>query len=95
MAQIHFIKSYPSIHLQSGTNLMDALIQSGLPVASSCRGDGICGKCKVRILKGPDNLSPMEELEMQTQEKQGVESQHRLSCQAQVLEDITIDTDYW
>ena len=32
-----------------GENLMFYLQSQGLPVASSCSGDGICGKCRMKI----------------------------------------------
>ncbi len=38
------------------TNLLDYLRKKGIPVASSCYGDGVCKKCVV-ILNGKNVLS--------------------------------------
>ena len=76
-------------------SLMALLLDAKRPVASSCKGDGICSKCRVRILDGQNNLSPQTELETKTKDKNKVDESERLSCQAMVLGDITIDTNYW
>lgn len=76
-------------------SLMALLLEAKRPVASSCNGDGICGKCRVRILDGPSNLSPQTDLEIKTKNKNKVDEFERLSCQTYVLGDITIDTAYW
>ncbi|OYZ23027.1 MAG: hypothetical protein B7Y39_06600 [Bdellovibrio sp. 28-41-41] len=76
-------------------SLMSLLLEANRPVASSCKGDGICGKCRVRVLNGQSNLSPQTELEIKTKSKNNVDESERLSCQTHVLGDITIDTSYW
>ncbi len=35
-----------------GTNLLDAIREAGLPLKSTCGGQGTCGECLVRIRKG-------------------------------------------
>lgn len=69
-----------------GSNLLDALNQSGVAVPYSCRA-GSCHACLVQCVAGdvrdsrPDALSP-------TQRDQG----WRLACQCQVVEDVRIHT---
>ncbi len=74
---------------------MHALLAHGLPVASSCHGEGVCSKCRVRILAGAANLSPESTLEGDLKNRNRIGTDFRISCQARVLNDIVIDTTYW
>lgn len=75
-----------------GENLMDVLIAAELPVASSCLGEGICSKCKVKILP----LGKAAELETKTMTRNKVDAlTHRLSCQIFIETDLTVETSYW
>lgn len=95
MPTIRFAKNIQPVELESGDLLMPRLLSAGLPVASSCLGDGICGKCRVQVLSGGENLSPVESLEGLTRDRLRIPSGVRLSCQARVTGDIVIDTSYW
>ncbi|MBL7556687.1 MAG: (2Fe-2S)-binding protein [Bdellovibrionaceae bacterium] len=75
--------------------LMTLLLDAKYPVASSCKGDGICSKCRVTILNGSVNLSPQNDLEIKTKLRNNVAGPERLSCQVHIQGDITIDTNYW
>jgi len=76
-------------------NLMDALIRAGLPVASSCLGEGICSKCVVKITPP----SKPTDLEVRTMTRNKLDlsatSNLRLSCQVFVDTDIVVSTTYW
>lgn len=74
---------------------MDSLLAAGLPVASSCHGDGICAKCRIIIIEGFENLSPVNNLETLLRDRLKIQKQYRISCQTQVLGDIKIDASYW
>ncbi len=74
---------------------MKALLAAGLPVASSCHGDGVCGKCRVQVLSGAENLSKVGTVEELVRDRLKTPRDYRLSCQAQVLGDVVIDTSYW
>jgi ferredoxin, 2Fe-2S len=74
---------------------MQALLEGGLPVASSCRGDGVCAKCRIEIVEGKKNLSPESELEKFLRERHSIPKDQRVSCQVQILGDITVTTSYW
>jgi ferredoxin, 2Fe-2S len=76
-------------------SLMSLLLEAQLPVASSCKGDGICSKCRVHILNGNENLTSESDLEIKTKLKNKVQASERLSCQAFLSGDVTIDTNYW
>ena len=95
MPKIRFRKPRPEIDAADGENLMQALLKAGLPVASSCRGDGVCAKCRVEIVEGKANLSPEGELEAFLRERHQIPRKERVSCQATVQGDIVVDTAYW
>ena len=95
MPFIRFKKSKPEIEVASGANLMKSLLAAGLPVASSCNSDGVCGKCGIRIVEGMENLSEPNSTELFLKEKNNIRKEFRISCQTLVLGDILIDAGYW
>lgn len=75
-----------------GENLMDVLIAAGIPVASSCLGEGICSKCAVQMKP----LGVSSELEIKTMTRNRLDqTNHRLCCQVFVMEDLIVKTRYW
>ena len=92
MAQIFIPQKQMTIELHSETNLMDALLKAGLPVASSCHGDGICSMCKVTI---QGVVTEAQKLELETLKRNKCDPKERLSCQVLVTQDITVTTKYW
>ena len=95
MATVRFVKNFPALTVPDGAKLMEELLRANLPVASSCHGDGICGKCRIKIIEGAQNLSKIGPLEQLLRDRLRIPPEYRISCQTQVLGDITIDTTYW
>ncbi|KHD89001.1 MAG: hypothetical protein OM95_05950 [Bdellovibrio sp. ArHS] len=95
MPLISFKKNRAALTVPTGANLMKSLLDAGLPVASSCDGDGVCAKCKIVIVAGKENLTPENEIEAFLRETKDLPSDVRISCQTQVLGDITVDATYW
>ena len=95
MAKISFKKNRPALEVSPGTKLMEALLNAGLPVASSCDGDGVCAKCKIMIVEGAENLSTENDTEIFLKESNSIPAQFRISCQTEVLGDVTVDATYW
>ena len=95
MPKIRFTKNYPEIEVSAGANLMRALLDAGLPVASSCHGDGVCAKCRILVIEGSENLSRPNAVEVLLRDRLRIPSGTRISCQTEVLGDIRIDTSYW
>lgn len=96
MAKIKFAKNYDPIEVKPEETLMHQLRDAGLPVASSCGGFGICGKCRVKVIMGKENLTPMSDDEKNCLTNNiGNPEEVRLSCQVEVSGEILIDTDYW
>lgn len=95
MPKITFVKNKAPLQVLEGENLMESLLASQIPVASSCNGEGICGKCRVKILEGSEFIPNPSDLELNTMERNQVEPGSRLSCQLIVHHDLKIDTEYW
>lgn len=72
---------------------MQVLLAAGIPVASSCHGDGVCAKCRLQITSG--KVSSPNETEKFLSERFQLKPETRISCQIQVLSDLTIDATYW
>ena len=80
------------LNCQIGENLMDVLIAAGLPVASSCLGEGICSKCAVEQTP----LGTASDLDVKTMARNKLDlTIHRLCCQIFINEDLTVRTRYW
>ncbi len=82
-----------SIEAKKEDSLFKNLKDAEVPIASSCKGDGVCGKCVVRLEKG--SLPPANALELALQKKYALDPDQRISCQCLITEDIAISTSYW
>lgn len=96
MPRINFLRlSRPSLEVEIGANLMKSLLAAGLPVASSCNGDGICGKCKIEVRAPALHTNSPNEVELILRDKFNLRAPTRISCQVAVLGDISVDAAYW
>lgn len=88
-------KSFKSIEANPDKSLMNCLLDSQIPVASSCGGDGICGKCRITVIENSQNLTSPSDHELELLKKLKTSSDVRLSCQCFVRGEVTIDATYW
>jgi ferredoxin len=77
------------------SNLMDAIHQAGLGLGQSCDGIALCGFCRVQVLDGADNLSPMGQEEERILASMHAGDDERLACCTTVLGPVTVTTTYW
>lgn len=66
------------VRVDKGTTIMEAAVIAGIPLETVCGGKGICGKCKVRLIKG-DSLGG--------DSKGGLV----LACQTKIISDAVIE----
>ena len=92
MPKVSLPQKQMTLDVETGTNLMNALLDAGLPVASSCHGDGICSMCRVKVSR---IQSLPSEIESATLKRNKCEPHERLSCQISVTEDLEVSTKYW
>ena len=95
MPLIKFMPSGKTQEVGKGALLFDAAIKAGLPVASSCSADFVCGKCNMRVLSGAENLSEQEPHELKLLRRDKQPETDRISCIAKVLGDCVVTTTYW
>jgi len=95
MPIVTFQPSGKTIEVESGTTLFIAAQRAGLPVASSCSEELVCGKCNLQILKGMESLSPPGAPELKLLRRDRQPEGDRLSCQAQIFGDCTVTARYW
>lgn len=95
--KINFVKNRPHIEVppQDSRTLMQILLGHDIPVASSCLGEGICGKCAVTIARSTGTLSPCDENEKKVLVQNKCSPKSRLSCQIVDFQEIWIDANYW
>ena len=79
----------------TGTTLLDAVQQVGLPLGQGCDGVAICGFCHLRVLEGGGNLSPAGAEERKVLASLHGEADRRLACCARVEGDVVVTADYW
>jgi ferredoxin len=109
MPVVTFVNEKKEIQVPVGANLRSEAMKAGIQVYSGvhkvlhCPGLGQCGSCRVKIIKGQENASPMgfvEKLKFRMPVPDpmpclafiGNEDTMRLSCQTKVMGDMTVET---
>ncbi len=72
----------------AGTTIFDAASWNGVAIDSTCGGHGTCKKCKVRVVSGSAEISPVDPRAFSTDE---LRSGWRLACRAATQEDLTVE----
>jgi len=75
--------------------ILDAARRVGAPIGNSCGGVGVCARCRVRVVAGPENLSPPTSIELRIGAGRGFADDERMACQAVVGGDCAVTTGYW
>ena len=95
MPRVSFIPSGKTLDVNEGTLLFDAACRAGLPVASSCSAEMVCGRCTMRVVNGSENLSAPSDHEMRLLRRDKKGPTDRVSCMVKVNGDCTVTTTYW
>lgn len=99
MATLKIIKRNQTLEIpldhQNHPSLMKIILDAGVPVASSCGGEGICAKCLVTIEEGAASLPPPAEKELFLAQKLGWRLGQRLSCQCYPQQSLAVSCPYW
>ncbi len=83
--EITFLPHETKIAVPDGETLIHAAMEAGVHINASCGGEGVCGKCRVRIEEGKVDGGISEKISAQDQDKG-----FRLACQARVKSDLTV-----
>ena len=92
---VTFLPAGVSVLVDGPATLLQAADRANVPVGRSCRAEGICGRCGLRILSGAENLSCETPQEAKVKAANRLESGLRLSCQARIQGPVTATADYW
>jgi len=69
---------------RSDISLLQQIFESGQDWMSACGGKGRCVTCRVKVLEGMQNLSPLTERELKFREDNRLKINERLTCQIQL-----------
>ncbi|MHC1590117.1 MAG: ASKHA domain-containing protein [Candidatus Hecatellaceae archaeon] len=70
--------------------ILDAAKSLGVPLESLCGGEGWCGRCKVIVEKGSENLSPLTTEEKKLLSDEELSLNYRLACRAELRGDVVV-----
>lgn len=92
MPNVRFLPSEESREVRDGSTIIAAARRSGVRIGQSCDGEGTCGECKVRVLEGDGNLSPVTQLERMLMEEKEFSLDERVACLVRIRGDVTLET---
>ena len=92
MPKVTFLPMNKVCEVKKGETLLDVAIQYDIPIQHACGGFCACTTCHVLVKADPQNLSEIEEDELERVER-AADSQlgSRLGCQAKVMGDVTVE----
>jgi 2Fe-2S ferredoxin len=93
--EVRFQPSGARLRVRPGTTLLEAARRAGLPMASSCGADGICGRCGVRVLAGAGTLSAEAANETEVKRRNRIDPELRLACRVGVHGPVEVTASYW
>ncbi len=82
---VHFLPDNVRTTAEDGENLLNVAANAGVYIHAFCGGEGVCGKCKVRIEKG--DIAATQATQLKSAE---IEQGFRLACQSKVISDLVV-----
>ncbi|HEX2964279.1 MAG TPA: ASKHA domain-containing protein [Syntrophorhabdaceae bacterium] len=83
---ILFLPIDRKIHLKEGESIVEAALRTGIHINASCGGNGVCGRCLVRVASGT-SVSP-QTMRIDNRE---YEDGFRLACQTTFKSDAVVE----
>ena len=93
--RVRFEPSQREVRVPAGTALIEATRRAGLPIASACGADGVCGRCGLEILAGGETLPEETAREVAIKRQNTVDEHLRLACRVTVSADLVVTAQYW
>jgi uncharacterized 2Fe-2S/4Fe-4S cluster protein (DUF4445 family) len=81
---IHFQPIGRKVEATRGRTLLELATEAGISMESICGSEGKCGKCRVILRSGIENVTPLNSNEKRVLDKVEQASGMRLACQASV-----------
>jgi 2Fe-2S ferredoxin len=86
MPTVVFVNEGKAAVVEPGSTLLQAALDLGVNISHVCGGNGICSTCRVEIVVGPENLTPINPQELAYE----LGECRRLGCQARVLGNVGV-----
>ncbi|HEX9305365.1 MAG TPA: 2Fe-2S iron-sulfur cluster-binding protein [Thermoanaerobaculia bacterium] len=86
MPTVVFVNEGKAGIVPSGTTLLRAAVDLGVRISHVCGGNGICSTCRVEVVVGGENLTPINPQEIAYDLGQC----GRLGCQARILGNVGV-----
>ena len=91
MPVITFEPFHVSFPCADGESVFEVARRHGVPVSTSCAGQGTCGLCRVKVMSGDAFLPPFGPLDRKHLGNVYFITRERLACQARVQGgDVTV-----
>ncbi|MEJ2690198.1 MAG: ASKHA domain-containing protein [Deltaproteobacteria bacterium] len=84
--KVQFLPDNITVTVADNENLLAAAANAGIYIPAACGGDGVCGKCKVKIEKGEVAIQTGKHVLPAEEQEKGM----RLACQLAVTADLTV-----
>jgi ferredoxin len=95
-ARIRFLPSEKCVRVRAGASLHEAIALAGLPIASACGADGVCGRCAVSLRAGAEGVTPETQAEARVKRRNRVDPSDRLACRTRVTGgEVAVTAAYW
>lgn len=89
--QITFVGE-KKVQISKGQSILSASLEAGIPHFHACGGKGKCSTCRILILEGSENISPISKMEAFLRSKIPFPENVRLACQCFIEKgDVTIE----
>ena len=93
MPKVTFLPEGKSGEVPEGISLLEAAGVLGVELNQECGGVSSCSMCRVMIAEGIDTASVLSEVEIDEREvleREQLNGNYRLACQAKVRRDVTV-----
>lgn len=83
------------VEAPQGSVLLHIARAGDIDLSHYCGGMASCGTCRVEIVRGAENLSPIDGRERMVLGYESATAGHRLACQARVLGPVEVKIPRW
>ncbi len=84
--KVTFYPDNKTIEVEKGKTILSAAISAAVYINSSCGGDGVCGRCKIKVKKGQVLTQPTGRISLD-ERRQGI----YLSCLTTIQSDLEVE----
>jgi len=86
--RVTFLPEKKEVEVENGITVLQAAEQAGVYIDTLCGGEGLCGECRVRVIKGNARA---DKHAIGFFSKKEIENGYVLACQTTVEDDLTIE----